>query len=189
MKKIWKGFVFGLLLMAGMVVFLPAQAQAAKPTLAKKSVEINVGQKVRVKVKNAGNKTVKWTSADPGVAKILSSGKIKGKSAGSTTVTAKVGKYKLKCKVTVKNVLKVYKDKVTVKKGTPKKVRCDLLVDNSTIGATTSDKKIATVSFDKFNGAKTYLNITPVANGTTTIIVNNSYNNEQYEIQVTVTGF
>ena len=189
MKKNWKGLFFAVLLLAGLAMFLPTTAKAASPKLSQTKATIYVGEKLKLKVKNAGNAKVTWSSSDPKVAKILSSKKIKGKKEGTATITVKVGKKKLRCEVKVVSALKVYKTELTIKKGKEGKVRCDLLPDNATIGATVANSYICTAKFDQFKGNKTYLRLTPVKNGTTTVYVNNSFNQEVYEIAVTVKGF
>lgn len=82
-------------------------AKKTKATLSKKKVSMTAGGTVTLKVKKA-NKKVKWSAKNKKIVKITkTSGKkkdtavIKGLKKGSTVVTAKVGKKKLKCKVTV----------------------------------------------------------------------------------------
>ena len=52
------------------------------------------------------NKTVKWSSSDKNIATVSSKGKVTAKKKGTATITAKVGKDKYTCKVTVKNLPK-----------------------------------------------------------------------------------
>lgn len=75
--------------------------QAAKVKLNKKTVTINVGKTVQLKIKGTSKKA-KWSSSNKNVATVSKKGKVKGKKAGTAIITAKVGKKKLKCKVTVK---------------------------------------------------------------------------------------
>lgn len=74
----------------------------AKPKLNKKKVTLTVGKKVKLKVKNAGKKKVKWKSSNKKVAKVNKKGVVKAKKVGKATITAQVGKKKLKCKFVVK---------------------------------------------------------------------------------------
>lgn len=88
-------------------------AKKASVTLNKKSVKVDVGKKVTLKVKKSGVKkvkSVKWTTSSKKVAKVSSKGVVTGVKKGTATITAKVkyveksGKNKtknLKCKVTV----------------------------------------------------------------------------------------
>lgn len=48
-------------------------------------------------------KKVKWSSSKKKVATVSAKGKVKAKKKGKTTIIAKVGKKKYKCKITVKN--------------------------------------------------------------------------------------
>lgn len=84
---------------------LTAEA-AKKPKLNKKSVTVQVGKSVKLKVKNKVKKgKVTWKSKNNQVAVVSSKGKVTGKEAGSTRIicTIKKGKKKvqLKCKVKV----------------------------------------------------------------------------------------
>lgn len=98
--------VLAVMLMSVMGIF--SVNAAAKMKINKKKATIYVGKTVKLKVKNA-NKKVKWTSSKKSVATVSKKGKVKGKKAGKAVITAKVGKKKFKCKVTVK---KRYKGKV-----------------------------------------------------------------------------
>ncbi len=73
----------------------------SKVKLNKKKVTICVNKVVKLKVKNT-KKKVKWKSLNSKVASVNKKGKVKGRKVGKTTIFAKVGKKKLKCKVIVK---------------------------------------------------------------------------------------
>lgn len=76
---------------------------AKKTQLNKKSVTIQIGKTVTLKLKNAPKgKKIKWTSSKKKVAVVNSKGRVQGKSAGKAKITAKVGKKKYTCTVTVK---------------------------------------------------------------------------------------
>lgn len=76
---------------------------AAKMKISKKKATLTVGKKLTLKVKNKKKKAkVKWSSSKKSVASVSKKGKVKAKKPGKTTITAKVGKKKFKCKVTVK---------------------------------------------------------------------------------------
>lgn len=85
--------------------------QAASVKLSKSSLILDVGKSATLKVTGTKSK-VKWSSSNKNIAAVTSKGKITAKMAGSTTISAKVGKKTLKCKVTVKeNINKlVYED-------------------------------------------------------------------------------
>lgn len=96
--------VIALSMVVAMVGSTTSQAKKV-PKLTKSSISINVGKSATIKVKN-NKKKVKWSSSKKKVATVTKKGKVTGKSAGTATITAKIGKKKLKCKVTV---LAVYK--------------------------------------------------------------------------------
>lgn len=79
----------------------PVNAKA-KAKISSKKITLTVGQSKTLKVKNI-KKKVKWSSSKKAVATVSKKGKVVAKKAGSATITAKVGKKKYKCKVTVKN--------------------------------------------------------------------------------------
>ena len=104
-----------LLIFAMALSLLPQSAFAAKKKvkLNKKTVTVNVGKTVKIKLQN-NKKKVKWTVTSGKKNVTLSKKKktgvtIKGMKAGKAKVQAKVGKKKYVCKVTVKNTKKVNK--------------------------------------------------------------------------------
>lgn len=82
---------------------------ASKAKLSKKSCTLVYGKKKTITVKNAAGKKAKWKSSNSKVAKIVKKTKtkvvVKGMSAGTATIKAKVGGKTLKCKVRVKGKL------------------------------------------------------------------------------------
>lgn len=88
----------------GTILVPERNTYAAKKTqLNKKSVTIEIGKTVTLKLKNAPKgKKIKWTSSKKKVAVVNSKGRVQGKSAGKAKITAKVGKKKYTCTVTVK---------------------------------------------------------------------------------------
>lgn len=89
---------------------------AKKVKLNKTKATIYVGKTITLKLKN-NKKKVKWTTSNKKIATVNKKGKVKGKKAGKVTITAKVGKKKYKCKVTVKKQ-EVKNEINTVKKNT-----------------------------------------------------------------------
>lgn len=71
------------------------------PKISKKSASVYVNQTITLKVNNTSRK-VTWSSKEKSIATVSSKGVVKGKKAGTTTITAKVGSKKYTCKVTVK---------------------------------------------------------------------------------------
>lgn len=88
-----------------MVVFaamllMVAPIQAASKTKTTK-VTLKVGQSKTLRVKNAGK--VKWSSSNKAIVTVNKKGKIVARRAGKAKITAKYGKKKAVCVVTVKN--------------------------------------------------------------------------------------
>lgn len=76
--------------------------QAATPKLSKTSATLTKGKRMALKI--TGTKTkVAWSSNNPKIATVSNKGVVTAKSKGMAKVTAKVGKSKLVCRVTVKN--------------------------------------------------------------------------------------
>ncbi|MCR5796464.1 MAG: Ig-like domain-containing protein [Eubacterium sp.] len=71
---------------------------AKKLKLSKKKVSLKVGKSMKLK---ANMKGVKWSSSKKAVAKVSKSGKVKALKPGKAKITAKKGKKKAVCKVTV----------------------------------------------------------------------------------------
>ena len=98
MKTLKKLLLFILVL--GLIVTNTATIQAATK-ISKRSVTMYVGQTTTLKI--TGTKTkAKWSSSNKSIAAVNSKGKITAKKKGKATITAKVGKRKYTCKVTVK---------------------------------------------------------------------------------------
>lgn len=106
-----RAFAFGLALsmvVSGSGADFSIVTAAKKPKLSKSKLTITAGKTATLTVKNA-KKKVKWSISKKKIAKITNkSGKkqekaeIKGLKKGKTVVIAKVGKKKIKCKLTVK---------------------------------------------------------------------------------------
>lgn len=113
-KRVRKTIITGimLLLFAAMAFHAPtAEAKKKNPSLSKKSVSLKKGKKVRISIKNASPKQTKWTVSKKGksiitlVSKRKKTVTIKGKKAGSASVTAKItlkGKKRKTLRVKVK---------------------------------------------------------------------------------------
>lgn len=74
--------------------------QAASIKLNKTKLTMNVKEKYTLKVKGT-KKKVKWSTSKKSIATVSSKGKVTAKKAGTTTITAKVGGKKYKCKIKV----------------------------------------------------------------------------------------
>ena len=83
---------------------IPVSVTAArKPKLNRKKATLRVGKTIRLRVKNAGKKKVKWSSSKKKIATVNKKGKVKAQNPGKTVIKAKVGGKVLKCRVTVRN--------------------------------------------------------------------------------------
>ena len=90
-----------LLLSLFVIMLLPMTANAAKVKLNKTSLNLTVGERYQLKLKNT-EETIKWKSADKTIVSVTKKGKVAAKKVGKTKITAKVGEKKYVCKVTVK---------------------------------------------------------------------------------------
>ena len=120
MRKAKKTIAIGLslaLIVSGIVLPSTKSRAAAKVRLNKTVATITVGKKLTLKVKRT-KKKVKWSSSKKAIASVTKKGVVTGKKVGKATITAKVGKKKYKCKVTVKAKAK----KTTAAKKTTTKV-------------------------------------------------------------------
>lgn len=97
-KRIISG-LFALLLLASILV--PCTAQAAVK-ISKSKATIYVGKTLQLKLTGASKKAT-WSTSNKSVAIVTSKGKVTGKSEGIARITAKVGKKKYNCTVTVKS--------------------------------------------------------------------------------------
>lgn len=75
---------------------------ASKVKLNKKKLVLYVKQSAKLKLKGT-KKKVKWSSSNKKIATVSKTGKVKAKKKGNCKITAKVGKKKYVCRVTVKN--------------------------------------------------------------------------------------
>ncbi len=99
MKKV----LLSLLLAVSMLIPFAMPAYAATTVqMSKESATISIGEKVQLSTKVNGKVTkATWSSSNTSVATVSSTGLIKGISAGSSVITAKVGGKKVECLVSV----------------------------------------------------------------------------------------
>lgn len=170
MKKVVKKasvLLFALMLVVCMA--LPVSAAGIN----KKKVTVCTGQTIQLKV-NGVKKKAKWTSSNKAVAKVTQKGKVSAKKKGTTTVTAKIGKKKYTCKVTVESP-KLSKTSITIKKG--KSYQLKMQNTKQKYKWSSKNKSIATVtSKGKVTGKK---------NGTTYICAK-SASGKTFKCKVTV---
>ena len=149
MKRFKKTSIILLMCMLLSVIVMPVSVNAAK--LNKKSVSLNVGKTYTLKATGTKGK-ITWTSSKKSVATVSSKGVVKAKKKGTAVITAKYGKKKLTCKVTVKQPvksIKLNKTSVTLKKGSSLTLKAAVApssANNKAVTWTSSNKKVATVS-------------------------------------------
>ena len=102
MKTIRKTAGVAILLLMLLLGALPLQAAG----LNVRELTLRVGDSYTLKVKGAGKKKVSWKSSKKKVAAVSKKGVVKAKKTGSAKITAKVGKKKYTCKVTVREAVK-----------------------------------------------------------------------------------
>ena len=166
MKRIKKLSVMLLCCLLLSVIAMPVSASAAK--LNKKSISLNVGKTYTLKASGTKGK-ITWTSSKKSVATVSSKGVVKAKKKGTAVITAKYGKKKLTCKVTVKQPvksIKLNKTSATLKKGKSLTLKATISpssANNKAVTWSSSNKKVATVSSKGV--------VKAVGNGTATITV------------------
>lgn len=77
------------------------EANAATVKLNKKAATLYKGKTLQLKITGTKKKVI-WKSSNRKIATVSSKGKVMAKAKGTATITAKVSKKTLKCKVTVK---------------------------------------------------------------------------------------
>ena len=108
-------FTAALVLMVSLFGMLgkPVQVKAAELKLNATQKTLVIGSTYKLRVRNNdADKTVTWKSSNPRIADVSKAGLVKAKKAGTATITAKVGKKKLTCKVTVITMQKSYVNKM-----------------------------------------------------------------------------
>ncbi len=117
---------------------------------AKTKIKLNKTKLTLVKGKSytlkvIGNKKkIKWSTSNKKIATVNSKGKVTAKKKGVVTITAKIGSKKYKCKITVKNPIKLNKTKVTLVKG--KSTALKVTGTKKKVTWSSSNKKVATVN-------------------------------------------
>ncbi len=115
----------------------------AKVKLNKTKITLVKGKSTTLKV--IGNKKkIKWSTSNKKIATVNSKGKVTAKKKGAVTITAKIGSKKYKCKVTVKNPIKLNKTKVTLNKG--KTYTLKVTGTKKKVTWSSSNKKVAIVN-------------------------------------------
>lgn len=112
MKKMLKK---ACVLLAAIAVMVCMVVPTYAAGLNKKKITVCTGQTVQLKTTGAKGK-IKWSSSNRNVATVTPKGKVSAKKKGNATITARIGKKKYSCKVTVENA-KLSKSSFSVYKG------------------------------------------------------------------------
>lgn len=153
--------------------------EAASVKISAKKLTLIKGQSKTLKISGTKSK-VTWSSSKKSVATVNSKGKVTAKRAGTATITAKVGKKKYTCKVTVEapklnktslslKVKKTYKLKIS---GTKQKVKWS--VGNKSVATVNSSgivtaKKTGSTRVIATVGGKKYTCVVKVSKGTVAV--------------------
>lgn len=199
MKKNFSKILLCMMLVVGLVytpVTIPqlANTQLVAEAEAVTKVKLNTTKKVlylkgttTLKVKGS-DKKVKWSSSRKSIATVSSKGKVTAKKPGTAVITAKVGKKKLTCKITVKKRISADKNVVTIQKvGKTAKVKITN-IGKGTVVNKSMNRAIVTSKWSRkwADRGKNTLIITAKKPGTTYIRLINSFSKEVYKIKVIV---
>lgn len=91
-----------------------AKTTKKKIKLNKKKATIRAGKTLKLKLKNAKAKKVKWRSTNKKVATVSKKGKVRARKKGKTTIIAKYKGKKYKCRITVKKAKAVENKKPSI---------------------------------------------------------------------------
>ncbi len=186
MKKFRR--VLLLFLFFAAAIGLASSVQAASPKLSKKKATLYIGDTLKLQVKNTSQK-IKWSTSAKKIATVSKNGVVQAKKAGKATITAKFGKKKLTCKVTVKNVLSV--NAKSIKAEPDASAVITFLKDGYNVYFRVANPDILECEWEDGwydNNNKTHLYLYGKKNGTTTVTVTNSYNSEKVKFTVVVAG-
>ncbi len=114
-----------------------------KIKLNKTKITLVKGKSTTLKVIGT-KKKAKWSTSNKKIAIVNSKGKVTAKKKGTVTITAKIGSKKYKCKIIVKNPIKLNKTKVTLVKG--KSTTLKVTGTKKKVTWSSSNKKVATVN-------------------------------------------
>ncbi len=148
-KIIVISLTLGLLLGGSIAQATPIQNSVIE-VQAKAKIKLNVTKKTIDKGKtytlkvSGTSKKVKWSSSNKSVATVSSKGKVTAKKAGTATISAKVDGKTLKCKITVKNPIKINATSKTLYKGNTYTLKVS--GTSKKVTWSSSNKSVATVS-------------------------------------------
>ena len=171
-KRFFKTLLSSLLALMMMVTCAAIPSSAATVALSRTSVSLTKGYATTLKVTGTSNKA-KWSTGNKSIATVSSSGKVVGKSIGSTYIYAKVSGKILKCKVTVvAGKITVSNSDVQLGEGDKTTVTVRAL-GTHVISAASTDKSVVKATWNgaKFNGNNIKLTLTAIGSGTARVKV------------------
>ena len=159
------------------------------PKLSLKKMTIGVGETVALKV-TGHTGSVKWTQKNKKIATVKN-GKVTGKKAGKTTVTAQANGKKLTCTVTVKKAPKkvtVKKKSLTLKKGKAAKITYTLTKNTASykIDAKSSKKSVVAITKKQLSTGKGTITIKAKKKGKANITITTFKKKVKATVKVTV---
>ena len=175
-----------LIVMLISLMAFPVTTHAAAK-LNKKKISLFIGKKETLKLSGATGK-IKWSTTDPAIARVSKKGVVKGISQGKCRIIAKNGKKSYKCTVTVKSVLGVNTDVVSMIEGQQTSVVVTFKHDGD-VKYSCSNENVVSCKWQKGwydHGNKTKLYLTAKASGTAVVTVKNSFNKERCSVTVNV---
>lgn len=151
MKRIAKIVSLSMVLFVGCAFTIPAvigtleSHAASKIKISKTKATIAKGKTLQLKL-NGAKKRVKWTTSNKKIATVNKNGKVSAKKVGRATITAKIGKKKYRCKVTVKNpsTARISNTRALILEG--ETLRLEMFGTKSKVKWYSSNKQIATVN-------------------------------------------
>lgn len=109
-KKLWFLMAFVLVVTPVMTTLCqPVQVYAAAIKLNETGKTLVIGDSFQLRLTGT-SRTVKWSTGNKKVATVTQTGRVTARRSGTTTITAKVGKKKYKCTVTVVTQQKAYRN-------------------------------------------------------------------------------
>lgn len=176
MKRILYSLVLSMMIVLVSPTILPLPGQItqveAAVKLNKKSVTLIKGQSTTLKITGT-KKKAKWSTNKKSVVTVSQNGKIVAKKKGTATITAKIGKKKYTCKVSVQTP-KMSASKVTLIKG-----------ENTQLKLNGTDQKITWKSSNK-NIASVNKNGKVTAKKKGTVTITATVLKKKYTCKVTV---
>lgn len=134
------GILFCIMLFVFVTLFQnTTSVNAASVKLNRKQATMYVGESLQLTLKNA-TKKITWNTSNKKVATVSRKGKVKAKKSGTAIITAKCGKKKYQCRITVRQTC-LNKTSITLKYG--EKTSLKLLYPKKKVAWFSSDKRVA----------------------------------------------